>query len=164
MRRLSAALFACAFVFLLGSIPAQADAGDRSPDPIVRVHKGKRIAYARARDTAQPDFSLTAFSKPIRHTARRLSCAINVNLALAEKGIRGTGSALAKSFLRWGRPSAPVPGAVAVYHRGGKRSISGHVAIVSRVEGGRVYVFNPSRSGWREVVYPKRAIAYRVAG
>jgi hypothetical protein len=101
-------------------------------------------------------------AKPARYIAGRLVCAVNVNAELARRGIRGTGSALAKSFLRWGRPSRPVAGAVAVYGRKG----GGHVAIVSRVVGGRVYVWNPSSRAhrWREVEYRRRAIAYRVAG
>jgi hypothetical protein len=69
---------------------------------------------------------------------------------------------MAKSFLHWGRASAAVPGAVAVYNRG-RSARSGHVAIVSRVQGSTVYVLNPGRRGWREVAYQKRAIAYRVA-
>jgi hypothetical protein len=103
-----------------------------------------------------------SITRPVRYIAGRLVCAINVNAELARRGIRGTGSALAKSFLPWGRASGPVPGAVAIYDRRG----GGHVAIVSRVVGGRVYVWNPSsRSGqWREVEYRRRAIAYRVAG
>ncbi|WP_299815050.1 CHAP domain-containing protein [Tardiphaga sp.] len=85
-----------------------------------------------------------------------------MNYALAERGIRGTGSALAKSFLGWGRASTPVPGAVAVSSRRG----GGHVAIVSRVESGQVYVWNPSPRGrgWQEVAYRHRAISYRVPG
>jgi len=100
-------------------------------------------------------------SRPARYIAGRLVCAVNVNAELARRGIRGTGSALAKSFLHWGRASQPVAGAVAVYGRRG----GGHVAIVSRVVNGRVYVWNPSsrRHQWREVEYRKRAIAYRMA-
>jgi hypothetical protein len=49
-------------------------------------------------------------------------------------------SALALPYLKWGRASPPVPGAVAVSGRRG----GGHVAIVSRVEGNQVYVWNPS--------------------
>ncbi|WP_445490163.1 hypothetical protein [Rhodopseudomonas sp. RCAM05734] len=100
-------------------------------------------------------------ARPGRYIAGRLICAVNVNAALAERGIRGTGSALALSYLGWGRASAPVPGAVAVSARRG----GGHVAIVSRVEGGQVYVWNPSPRGrgWREQPYRHRAISYRVA-
>jgi hypothetical protein len=91
-----------------------------------------------------------------------LICAINVNLALAERGIRGTGSAWAKSFLRWGRSSPPVPGAVAVSSRRG----GGHVALVSRVAHGQVFVWNPSSRGrgWHEEPYRHRALDFRVSG
>jgi hypothetical protein len=100
-------------------------------------------------------------ARPGRYIAGRLICAINVNAALAERGIRGTGSAVAKSFLGWGRASGPVPGAIAVSSRGRR---GGHVAIVSRVEGGRVYVWNPSPRGrgWQEQAYRHRAISFRV--
>jgi hypothetical protein len=105
---------------------------------------------------------LNGLSKPARYISGRLICAINVNAALAERGIRGTGSALAHSFDHWGRASSPTPGAVAVTDRRG----GGHVAIVSRVEGGRVFVWNPSSRGrgWREVEYTNRRARYRVAG
>jgi hypothetical protein len=101
-------------------------------------------------------------ARPARYVAGRLICAINVGSALAERGIKGTGSALALSYLKWGRASAPVPGAVAVSGRRG----GGHVAIVSRVEGNQVYVWNPSPRGrgWQEVAYRHRAISYRVPG
>ncbi len=104
-----------------------------------------------------------AFSRPSRFIGGRLICAINVNAALAERGIRGTGSAWAKSFLRWGYPSAPVPGAVAIWHRG-RNPKSGHVAIVARVERGRVFYWNPGRRGWRLTAYRRHPITYRVAG
>jgi hypothetical protein len=97
-----------------------------------------------------------------RYIAGRLICAVNVGAALAERGIKGTGSALALSYLRWGQASGPVPGAVAVSSRRG----GGHVAIVSRVDAGQVYVWNPSPRGhgWQEVAYRHRALSYRVPG
>jgi hypothetical protein len=111
--------------------------------------------------------SLTAFddsiARPGRYIAGRLICAVNVGAALAERGIKGTGSALARSYDRWGvRVAQPVPGAVAVTDRRG----GGHVAIVSRVEGARVFVWNPSTRGrgWREVEYTGRHARYRIAG
>lgn len=122
---------------------------------------GKRARYQRfyARRPAPRVASIAGLP---RFVFGRLICAVNVNRALAARGIRGTGSALAKSFLRWGRASGPVPGAVAVYNRG-RSSRSGHVAIVSRIVDGKVYVWNPGRHGWREIVYRRRAIAYRVS-
>lgn len=106
---------------------------------------------------------LNGLDRPARYIGGRLKCAVNVNAALAARGIRGTGSALAHSFDRWGvRSPVPVVGAVAVTDRRG----GGHVAIVSRVHGGRVFVWNPSSRGrgWREVEYTNRRARYRVAG
>ena len=130
------------------------------------VRLSRRVRAARAALPAEswrqaPQVSATQGRRPSRYIAGRLVCAVNVNAELARRGISGTGSALAKSFLRWGMASGAIPGAVAVYERRG-----GHVAIVSRVVGGRVYVWNPSsrHRGWREVEYRRRAIAYRVAG
>jgi hypothetical protein len=99
-------------------------------------------------------------ARPARYIAGRLICVVNVGAALVERGIKGTGSALAHSYDRWGvRVAQPVPGAVAVTDRRG----GGHVAIVSRVEGSRVFVWNPSTRGrgWREVEYTNRHARYR---
>jgi hypothetical protein len=93
----------------------------------------------------------------------RLVCAANVGAALAARGIRGTGSRLAKSYLHWGHASAPVPGAVAVFSRRG----GGHVALVDHVQSdGTVIYLNPSsrRQAWQVGPYSRRPIAYRVAG
>lgn len=106
-----------------------------------------------------------AFGTPQRFVRGRLICARNVNSALAERGIKGTGSALAKSFLAWGRKSPPVPGAVAIFNRG-RNPKAGHVAIVHKVlpNGTMIYV-NPSASKQRWVIGPYRGrpIAFRVA-
>lgn len=87
----------------------------------------------------------------------RLVCAANVNRYLASKGVQGTGSNLALSFLRWGRPSGPVPGAVQVQRRPGG---GGHVKVVM----GGGLCLNPSAraQAWR-VVPCGRAIAWRSA-
>lgn len=103
-----------------------------------------------------------AISAPHRFIAGRLICAVNVGAALAERGIAGTGSALAKSYLSWGHPSGPVPGAVAVFNRGNPHGPSGHVAIVAAVAGGTVMLWNPTRHGWRLTPMHRQAIAYRM--
>lgn len=103
-------------------------------------------------------------SVPTRFVYGRLKCAINIGVALAERGIKGTGSAWAKSYLDWGRPSGPVPGAVAVFSRGRR---GGHVAIVHDVRpDGTVIYLNPSsrRQAWQVGPYHKHPIAFRVAG
>lgn len=128
----------------------------RVPLPAPRLHNHEAF------NPPANDRGVTALERPARYVAGRLVCALNVGLALAERGIRGTGSALARSYDRWGAPSSPVPGAVAVTDRRG----GGHVAVVSRVEGSRVWVWNPSTRGrgWREVEYTHRRARYRVAG
>jgi hypothetical protein len=99
--------------------------------------------------------------KPSRYIAGRLICAINVGVALAERGIKGTGSARALSYLHWGHSAGgPRVGAVIVSGRRG----GGHVAIVSRIENGVVYAWNATggQSGWREIPYRHSVIDYRV--
>lgn len=99
-----------------------------------------------------------AVSHPSHYIAGRLACALNVGAFLAERGIRGTGSAAALSYLHWGRSAGgPVPGAVIVSSRRG----GGHVAIVSRVEHGTVYAWNSS-GGWREIAYHRPVLDYRI--
>ena len=132
-------------------------------------HRYMQVAVA----PAQPTFSLFAApapfaatsvnSQPSRYVPGHLICAINVGKALEERGIKGTGSALALSYLHWGRSAGgPVPGAVIVSGRRG----GGHVAIVSRVENGVVYAWNATggQNGWREIVYHHHVIDYRVPG
>lgn len=118
------------------------------------------IAPARNVETAPAGHTL---SRPSRFIPGRLICAVNVGVALAERGIKGTGSALAMSYRHWGRSAGgPVPGAVIVSPRRG----GGHVAIVSRVVNGVVYAWNATggQSGWREIPYRHHVIDYRVPG
>lgn len=123
----------------------------RPPAHKIKVRGGKTVH--------QPFGAVLA--APSTFIAGSLKCAVNVNAALAAQGVKGTDSALAKSFLNWGRSSPPVPGAVAVYDRGG---IKGHVAIVKEVlPDGRVVLLNPGRHGWEEGVYNRKAIDYRVS-
>lgn len=54
-------------------------------------------------------------------------CASFVNWVLNKAGLKGTGSAAARSFLKWGAPlDAPVPGCIVVLRRGTDVR-SGHV-------------------------------------
>lgn len=133
-----------------------------------RRHLARKVAAKEITPEPQsfgvpsPDLGYS-IARPARYITGRLICAINVGAALAERGIKGTGSALAHSYDRWGvRVAQPVPGAVAVTDRRG----GGHVAIISRVQGARVWAWNPSTGGrgWREVEYTHRRARYRVAG
>lgn len=120
-------------------------------------------AVSRERSDNFSSSSFGSIGKPSRYIGGRLVCAINVGVALAERGIKGTGSALAHSYDHWGVATpVPVVGGVAVSDRRG----GGHVAIVSRVEGGRVWVWNATggHNGWYEMEYTNRRARYRVAG
>jgi len=68
-------------------------------------------------------------------------CAIFVNAMLAMCNIPGTGSAMARSFMKWGE-AVPVnsarPGDVVVFPRGAPPA--GHVGLVDRIEGATIYV------------------------
>jgi len=96
---------------------------------VVKAMGGFGAAKAHYEAPYQPSsFATSSIGRPSRYIAGHLICAINVGVALAERGIKGTGSALALSYLHWGRSAGgPVPGAVIVSGRRG----GGHVAIVS---------------------------------
>ncbi len=136
--------------------------------PDARVRTGHRVSAKWRSDggqlAGQRMTGITrAIDRPARYISGRLRCAVNVGAALAERGIKGTGSALALSYLRWGHSAGgPVPGAVIVSARRG----GGHVAIVSRVENGVVYAWNATggQRGWREIPYRHRVLDYRVPG
>ncbi len=136
----------------------------------VTLHREKRGRAVRVRQARQvasygapsPSIGYT-IGRPMRYIGGRLICAVNVGAALAERGIKGTGSALALSYLHWGHSAGgPVPGAVIVSARRG----GGHVAIVSRVENGVVFAWNATggQSGWREIPYRHHVLDYRVPG
>lgn len=68
-------------------------------------------------------------------------CAAALNAWVIEGGLKGSGSLLARSFLKWGKPlplekNAP-RGSVAVFKRG-SNPIYGHVAIVLEDKGGYI--------------------------
>lgn len=71
-------------------------------------------------------------------------CAIFINWIMKEIGMTGTGSGLARSFLKWGQAVAwedRKPGDLAVFWRGSPEASSGHVAIyVNDHEKGETYL------------------------
>ncbi len=65
-------------------------------------------------------------------------CAAFVNWVLENAGVDGTGSAMARSFMRWGEdiPFAQAkPGDIVVLWRKSKTSASGHVGFLQAFEG-----------------------------
>ena len=136
----------------------------------VTMHRERHAANPRPRLARQEvvyanpyqSFS-SSISRPTRYIGGHLICAVNVGSALAERGIKGTGSAAALSYLHWGRSAGgPVPGAVIVSSRRG----GGHVALVSRVVNGVVMAWNATggQRGWREIPYRHPVLDYRVPG
>lgn len=127
---------------------------DQSPTEFLLEEAARARPKARLVTAPQPPRRPAGLPAFVRG---RLVCAVNVNRYLASRGIAGTGSGLALSFLRWGRPSGPVPGAVQVQRRRG----GGHVKIVL----GDGMCLNPSARAqdWRVVPCGGRAIAWRTA-
>lgn len=82
------------------------------------------------------DVASAALGKGPRALGTRpdLWCADFINKTLAKVGLRGTGSDLAASFARWGRPAVPAPGVVAVKPRRG----GNHVVIIKEVRGDQI--------------------------
>lgn len=171
-----AALFVLLFVSVPGwSAGLHPDCGITMPcdAPAAAISKRDAARAARAERFRSVDFGSPMYPPETarswlagtpRYIGGRLKCAVNVNAALAARGIRGTGSALAKSFLLWGRASGPTSGAVAVFSRGQR---GGHVAIVHEVRSdGTVIYLNPSsrRQTWQVGPYRRQPIAFRVPG
>lgn len=66
-------------------------------------------------------------------------CSSFVHWTLAQVGITGTGSALARSWLDWGQPlDTPVPGCIVVLTRNDPAGWTGHVGFYLRTQGDQV--------------------------
>ncbi|WDD91683.1 TIGR02594 family protein [Burkholderia sp. FERM BP-3421] len=91
-------------------------------------------------------------------------CSSFVNWCLARAGIAGTGSALARSWLEWGRGLVePVYGCVVVLSRDDPASWKGHVGFYLRQDNESLYLFGGNQLGEvRELAYPRaQLLAYR---
>lgn len=94
-------------------------------------------------------------------------CSSFVNWCLAQSGIAGTGSALARSWLEWGMPlESPVPGCIAVLTRDDPNSWKGHVGFFLRIEGDSVILLGGNQlEEVRELSYPVTSVlGYRWPG
>lgn len=87
-------------------------------------------------------------------------CSSFINWSLAQVGIPGTGSALARSWLDWGEPlAAPVAGCIAVLSREDPAGWKGHVGFFLRADAQHVYLLGGNQlEQVREHYYPKTAI------
>jgi uncharacterized protein (TIGR02594 family) len=91
-------------------------------------------------------------------------CSSFVNWSLAQVGITGTGSALARSWLDWGTTlEKPAPGSVVVLSREDPKGWKGHVGFFLRADAKNVYLLGGNQLGEvREHFYPlANVLAYR---
>jgi uncharacterized protein (TIGR02594 family) len=87
-------------------------------------------------------------------------CSSFVNWTLARAGLRGTGSALARSWLPWGEPlDGPRPGCIAVLWRDDPASWTGHVGFFVRADDTHVHLLGGNQLGEvREYAYPLECV------
>ena len=87
-------------------------------------------------------------------------CSSFVNWCLANVGIDGTGSALARSWLDWGEPiEQPRVGCIAVLYRDDPASWKGHVGFFLRIDGERIHLLGGNQlEQVREHDYPLESV------
>ena len=87
-------------------------------------------------------------------------CSSFINWSLAQVGIQGTGSALARPWLEWGEAlAAPVEGCIAVLSREDPAGWKGHVGFFLRADDQHVHLLGGNQlEQVREHFYPKTAI------
>lgn len=91
-------------------------------------------------------------------------CSSFVNWSLAQAGIAGTGSALARSWLDWGETlSEPLPGCIAVLSREDPTGWKGHVGFFLRMDAQSIFLLGGNQLDQvREHFYPKaNLLGYR---
>ncbi len=91
-------------------------------------------------------------------------CSSFVDWCLVQAGITGTGSALARSWLEWGRPLAqPCVGCIVVLYRGEPSGWQGHVGFYLRADAQYVHLLGGNQlEQVREHFYPLESVlAYR---
>lgn len=88
-------------------------------------------------------------------------CSAFMNWVFAQCGIRGTKNLAARSWVTWGKPTKPEPGAVVIFPRG--QGWQGHVAMVEKVVGDSIVIIggNQSNRVSRETRKISSAIAFR---
>ena len=87
-------------------------------------------------------------------------CSSFVNWSLAQAGIQGTGSALARSWLEWGEAlSEPLPGCIVVLSREDPGGWKGHVGFFLRADAQHVHLLGGNQlEQVREHFYPLSSV------
>jgi uncharacterized protein (TIGR02594 family) len=98
---------------------------------------------------------------PVGETNPRISwCSSFINWCLASAGVRGTGSALARSWLGWGIAlESPIYGCITVLTRDDPTSWKGHVGFYLRHDTEFIYLFGGNQlDEVRELAYPVASV------
>ena len=129
--------------------------------PAVAELGTKEIVDGRANPRIKEYFGATGFKAG---DAQDAWCSAFANWCMAQAGVRGTRSAAARSWLRWGRElETPVPGCIVVFSRPPNPS-SGHVAFYQSETPAHVYVLggNQNQKVCRKYYPRARVLSYRM--
>jgi uncharacterized protein (TIGR02594 family) len=87
-------------------------------------------------------------------------CSSFVNWCLAQAGVAGTGSALARSWLEWGHAlEKPLPGCIVVLFRGDPHGWRGHVGFFVRADDRFIHLLGGNQlQQVREHFYPLESV------
>ncbi len=140
-------------------------AADEARAPWLRVARAEIGVRSLPADASHPRiFEYHAGTNIAGYDDKVSWCSSFVHWTLAQAGIAGTGSALARSWLEWGAPLAePRPGCVAVLWREAPQSWKGHVGFFVRADGDDVVLLGGNQlESVREHRYPRaQVLGYR---
>ena len=126
--------------------------------PIARAELGVR---AHGPGSSNPRIGeYHAASMRPRYDDKASWCSSFLNWTLAQAGIRGTASALARDWLAWGRPlDEPLVGCVAVLWREDPQAWKGHCGYFLRFEGDEIVLLGGNQlDEVREHGYPRECV------
>lgn len=162
----------CALGEEVNAVHQQGDGADGSAEhmtpPWLDIAFGERGVAAHPAGSSNPRITSYHQGTNVESYDDKVSwCSSFVNWSLAQAGIAGTGSALAKSWLEWGKAlDTPIPGCIAVLWRDDSASWKGHVGFYLREDESFVYLLGGNQlEQVREHFYPKAMVlAYRWPG
>lgn len=103
-------------------------------------------------------------ANPIAFSDETPWCSAFVNFIMQQSGQKSTRSAMARSWMNWGKQAKPEYGAVTVFWRTDPKSISGHVAFYVGEEGSNIWVLGGNQfNSVSFAKYPRqRLLGYRM--
>ena len=133
----------------------------RPEPPWLAVARAEIGVRAHAPGSSNPRIGeYHAASMRPRYDDKASWCSSFLNWAFMHAGLAGTASAVARSWLEWGRPLVePVPGCVAVLWRDDPASWKGHCGLFLRFEGDQVVLLGGNQlDEVREHAYPRACV------